>query len=197
LGLQSAATPAEIIIWHWHATVLQMGEASMSNQNEMGGFVRRGLMATICVLLGAGIIMLGGGRLAAIARSVDTPAVQYIRASDPTSPFSAAVRVEHVLYLSGQIGAGPDGQLPPQFADQARQTLENVRATLKTSGLGMDDIFKCTVMLADMSHWGEFNKIYVTYFRPDRLPARSAIGANGLARGAMLEVECLAYSPHR
>ncbi len=72
-----------------------------------------------------------------------------------------------------------------------------IRATLKGSGRSIDDIFKCTVMLSDMSHWGEFNNIYVTYFKPDRLPARSAIGANGLARGAMLEVECLAYSPRR
>jgi 2-iminobutanoate/2-iminopropanoate deaminase len=167
----------------------------MSNQNELCGFVRRGLMVSTCVLTGAGIVLLGGGGVAAKAGNVDTAAVQYVRASDPTAPFSAAVRVENVLYLSGQIGVGADGQLPPQFADQARQTLENVRATLKSSGRSMDDIFKCTVMLADMSHWGEFNKIYVAYFKPDRLPARSAIGASGLARGAMLELECLAYSP--
>ena len=52
-------------------------------------------------------------------------------------------------------------------------------------------------MLADMSQWEEFNKIYVTYFQPERLPARSAMGTNGLARGAMLELECAAYSPRR
>jgi reactive intermediate/imine deaminase len=113
------------------------------------------------------------------------------------APFSAAVRVENILYLSGQIGAGADGRLPPQFADQARQTMENIRATLNASGSSIVDVFKCTVMLADMSHWEEFNKLYVTYFKPDRLPARSAIGANGLARGAMLELECAAYSPRR
>jgi reactive intermediate/imine deaminase len=154
-------------------------------------------MISICVLIGAGIVLFGGRGLAAKAPNADKTAVQFVRASDPMAPFSAAVRVENILYLSGQIGAGADGRLPPQFADQARQTMENIRATLNASGSSIDDVFKCTVMLADMSHWEEFNKLYVTYFKPDRLPARSAIGANGLARGAMLELECAAYSPRR
>ena len=49
-------------------------------------------------------------------------------------------------------------------------------------------------MLADMSKWGDFNKIYVTYFKPERLPARSALGANGLALGAQVELECWAFA---
>lgn len=121
--------------------------------------------------------------------------VQYLRPQGSKAPFSAAVRVENVLYLSGQIGAGPDGRLPPAFADQARQTMENVKKTLTDAGSSFNDVFKCTVMLTDMSHWDDFNKIYVTYFAPERLPARSAIGANGLARGAMVELECTAYNP--
>jgi 2-iminobutanoate/2-iminopropanoate deaminase len=174
-----------------------MGELSMRVQNDHGGFTRGRLMISICVMIGAGIVLFGGRGLAAKAANADKTAVQFVRASDPTAPFSAAVRVENILYLSGQIGAGADGRLPPQFADQARQTMENIRSTLNASGSSIDDVFKCTVMLADMSHWEEFNKLYVTYFKPDRLPARSAIGANGLARGAMIELECAAYSPRR
>ncbi|WP_260854925.1 RidA family protein [Mesorhizobium amorphae] len=52
-------------------------------------------------------------------------------------------------------------------------------------------------MLADMSKWGDFNRVYLEYFAPDRLPARSAFGANGLALGAQLELECMAYMPAR
>ena len=169
----------------------------MGNQNDQGGSTRGALMVSTCVLIGAVIVLLGDRGLSANAPNVDTSAVQYVRRSDSTAPFSPAVRVENILYLSGQLGAGADGRLPPQFADQARQTMENVGATLKGSGSSLDDVFKCMVMLADMSHWEEFNKIYVTYFKPERLPARSAIGANGLARGAMLELECAAYSPRR
>jgi 2-iminobutanoate/2-iminopropanoate deaminase len=111
-------------------------------------------------------------------------------------PFSQAVRVGDVLYLSGALGNIP-GKLelvPGGMEAQARQTMENIRAVLKDNGLSFRDVFKCTVMLADMSRWGDFNKIYVTYFDPDRLPARSAFGTNGLALGAEVEVECVAYA---
>ena len=52
-------------------------------------------------------------------------------------------------------------------------------------------------MLADMAKWGDFNKVYVGYFKPGHMPARSAFGANGLALGAEVEVECLAYAPSK
>jgi reactive intermediate/imine deaminase len=109
------------------------------------------------------------------------------------APFSAVVQVGDILYVSGQIGARPDGTLPADLEGQGRQTMDNIAAVLKTQGLTMDAVFKCSVFLKDMSRWGDFNKIYVTYFKPDRLPARSALGSTGLARDAMLEVECLAY----
>ncbi len=167
----------------------------MGNPNDKGRNTRGTLMSSARMLLAAMVVLLGNNEHSASAPTIDKLAVQYVRAADPTAPFSTAVRVENILYLSGQIGVAADGRLPPQFADQVRQTMENVTATLKASGSKLDDVFKCTVMLTDMSHWEDFNRIYVTYFKPERLPVRSAIGANGLARGAMLELECAAYSP--
>lgn len=113
-------------------------------------------------------------------------------------PFSDAVEVNGVIYLSGQIGAplGSTEVVKGGVEAEARQALDNIGAVLKRRGLGYDDVFKCTVMLGDMSKWGDFNKVYVTYFKPDRMPARSAFGANGLAKGAALEVECWANA-HR
>lgn len=110
------------------------------------------------------------------------------------APFSSAVRVGDVLYLSGQIGLGRDGKLPETFEGQAKQTMDNVGAALKARGLGWGDVFKCTVMIADMKNWPAFNAVYVPYFPAGKLPARSAFGANGLALGAQLELECLAYA---
>ena len=109
-------------------------------------------------------------------------------------PFSQAVRVGDVLYLSGAIGNLPGTQelVPGGIEAEARQTMENIGSVLNENGLSFRDVFKCTVMLADMSKWADFNKIYVTYFEPDRLPARSAFGVNGLALGAQAEVECWA-----
>lgn len=114
-------------------------------------------------------------------------------------PFSQAVRVGDILYLSGALGNVP-GKLelvPGGIEAETRQTMENIGAVLRENGLGLADIFKCTVMLADMSKWGEFNRIYLDYFAPDRLPARSAFGANGLALGAQVELECMAHMPAR
>jgi len=111
-------------------------------------------------------------------------------------PFSQAVRVGDVVYLSGVLGYIP-GTLklvPGGIEAETRQTMENIGTVLRANGLTFDDVFKCTVMLADMGKWGDFNKVYVTYFKPDRLPARSAFGASALALGAQVEVECWAYA---
>jgi reactive intermediate/imine deaminase len=110
-------------------------------------------------------------------------------------PFSQAVRVGDVLYLSGCLGNVPGKMelVPGGMEAEARQTMENIRAVLTENGLTFDHVFKCLVMMKDMSKWGDFNKVYLTYFKPGRLPARSAFGASALALGAQVEVECMAY----
>ena len=65
---------------------------------------------------------------------------------------------------------------------------------MKRAGLGYGDVFHCTALLADMKPWPDFNKVYLTYFPEDKLPARSAFGVNGLALGGLLELECQAYA---
>ena len=109
-------------------------------------------------------------------------------------PFSEAVRVGDVLYLSGQIGFAPDGKLPDGIDAQTKQAMENIGAVLKRAGLDYGDVFHCTAFLADMKDWPAFNKVYVPYFPAGKMPARSAFGANGLALGALLEIECQAYA---
>jgi 2-iminobutanoate/2-iminopropanoate deaminase len=109
-------------------------------------------------------------------------------------PFSSAVRVGDILYLSGAIGRGPDGKPPEGIDAQAKATMDDIGNTLKLAGLGYDDLFHCTVFLSDMKNWAAFNQVYLTYFPDGPLPARSAVGVNGLALGALLEVECQAYA---
>lgn len=111
-------------------------------------------------------------------------------------PFSQAVRVGDVLYLSGCLGNVPGKMelVPGGMEAETRQTMENIRAVLTANGLTFDAVFKCTVMLADMSEWTAFNRVYLGYFKPDRLPARSAFGASALALGARVELECCACS---
>ena len=108
-------------------------------------------------------------------------------------PFSAAVRVGNMLYLSGQIGNVPGTR---QLADtgitgQVRQALENIKATLGYAGSSLERVVKCTVFLVDIKDYAAMNAVYVTYFPKDP-PARSTIAASGLALGAKVEIECLA-----
>jgi 2-iminobutanoate/2-iminopropanoate deaminase len=135
------------------------------------------------------LVFIGSTAAAAPPQHFPAPALQ-----GRPAPFSEAVRVGDILFLSGQIGIRPDGQLPDTFDAQARQTMDNIGGTLKARGRGWGDVFKCTVFIADMKNWPAFNAVYVPYFRPGKLPDRSAVGANGLALGAMLELECMAYA---
>jgi 2-iminobutanoate/2-iminopropanoate deaminase len=129
------------------------------------------------------------------ADASERPLVEYVRRPGATGPFSSAVRVGDTLYLSGMIGGRPDGTLPEGIEAQTRQTLENIRTVLVLTGHDLDDVVRCTVMLDNMADWAAFNRIYVEYFRRERLPARSAFGADGLALGALVEVECQAFAP--
>lgn len=108
-------------------------------------------------------------------------------------PFSEAVRVDNLLFLSGQIGVIPGtlNLIPGGIQAEAEQTLENIKTSLQAHGYGMSDLVKCTVMLADMSDWPTFNEVYKGFFTPP-YPARSAFATNGLALGARVELECVA-----
>jgi reactive intermediate/imine deaminase len=129
------------------------------------------------------------------AQDMKTSAPEYyaIGKDGPKLPFSEAVRVGDTLYVSGQRGNVP-GTLqlvPGGIAAEARQTLENMKAVLERRGSSLDRVVKCTVFLADMKEWPAFNEVYLRYFTKD-LPARSALGASGLALGARVEMECIA-----
>lgn len=134
------------------------------------------------------------------AQAVERPALE--RIGEPTLngqrlPFSTAVRAGDTVYLSGALGIDANGKLGEGMAAQARLAMDNLAAGLKQAGLGWGDVVKCTVMLDDMKDWPAFNQVYVTYFPDGKFPARSAFGADGLALGALLEVECIAYAGKR
>lgn len=112
----------------------------------------------------------------------------------PTRPFTPAVQVGDVLYLAGQIGTAASAQggvVPGGIQPETRQTMMNIKDVLEKSGSSMEHVFKCTVFMADMKEWDSMNEVYTTFF-PNHKPARSALGANGLALNARVEIECLA-----
>ena len=109
-------------------------------------------------------------------------------------PFSLAVEHGDVLYLSGQLGNRPGMMelVPGGIEPETHQMIENIASILALRGLGLRHIFKCVVMLADIADWQAFNKVYLGYFDPERLPVRSAFATKGLALGAAVEMECCA-----
>ena len=119
----------------------------------------------------------------------------YNQVNPPGRPFSLAVRTGDFVFVSGQLGTDDKGLVAGGFEAQSRKAMDNVADILKGMGLGMEHVVKCTIMIADMGKWAGFNKVYIGYFKPGRLPARSALGANGLALGGEVEVECMAYAP--
>jgi reactive intermediate/imine deaminase len=110
-------------------------------------------------------------------------------------PFSPAVRAGGFLFVSGQIGArmqnGTMVLVPGGIEAETRQVMDNIKDILTRNGSSLDRVTKCTVMIADMAEWPKMNAVYATYF-PGPKPARSALGANGLALGAKVEIECIA-----
>lgn len=123
--------------------------------------------------------------------------VEYFPIEGSTLPFSKAVRVGDMLYLSGDIGVDSTGTLVAGgIGPETRQAMENIRATLAQHGATMNDVVKCTAMLADMKEWARMNEVYVTFFT-EHLPARSAFGTSGLALGARMELECFAWLGRR
>jgi reactive intermediate/imine deaminase len=128
------------------------------------------------------------------AQTTNAPVVEYLKA-DTTSPypFSDAVRVGQMIYLSGQIGTDSTGKIVAGGIEaETRQTLENIKKVLERNGSSIDHVVKCTVMMADIKEWSAMNGVYRTYFSKNRLPARSAFAGSGLALGARVEIECWA-----
>jgi reactive intermediate/imine deaminase len=122
--------------------------------------------------------------------------VEYLQTDEHAKqglPFSEAVRVGNMLYLSGQVGNIPGEMevVPGGIGPETRQTMENIKAVLERYGSSMDKVVKCLCMLEDINEWAAMSAEYVKFF-PTHKPARSAFAGTGLAIGAKVEIECMA-----
>lgn len=123
--------------------------------------------------------------------------IEYLTSPEMTSmnlPFSEAVRVGNMLYLSGVIGNIPGNKqlVSGGIKAETKQTMENIKRILERHGSSIDRLIKCKVILADMNEWIAMNEVYLTYFSPSKLPARTASAAAGLILNARVEIECIA-----
>lgn len=107
-------------------------------------------------------------------------------------PYSQAIKTHNLIFCSGQLPIDPaTGKMPETIKEQTAQSLANVKAILEAEGLGIDNVVKTTVLLADMSLFGEMNEVYgATFAQP--FPARSAFAVKALPMGALVEIEVIA-----
>jgi 2-iminobutanoate/2-iminopropanoate deaminase len=153
-------------------------------------------MRKLRVVLAAAAALTGACHASAPAKPAAAGDVAFLHPfGAPTRPFSPAVRVGNLIYLAGQIGTDASASgavVAGGIAAETKQTLENIKQTLAAVGSSMDRVVKCTVFMADMKEWDAMNAVYRTYFTAPDFPARSALGANGLALNAKVEIECIA-----
>jgi 2-iminobutanoate/2-iminopropanoate deaminase len=112
-------------------------------------------------------------------------------ADAPLPPYSGAVQVGNILYLSGEIGLDANNQIPDTPEAEATLLLDRIQQTLKDAGFTMDDLVTVTVYCSDVKHYDSFNKVYRTYFKQE-FPARAFIGAGTLLFTARFEMQGIA-----
>ena len=111
-------------------------------------------------------------------------------APEPAGPYSHAVVVNGLVFISGQGPVDPaTGTMPDAFADQVRQTFRNVRTILEAAGTSLDNVVKVNAYVTDLTRFQEFNDVYEEFFQKDP-PARTTVGASLL--GFLVEVDCVA-----
>ena len=125
------------------------------------------------------------------------PTVKDIIATDDApraiGPYSQAVRAGSLVFASGQIPIDPaTGQfVPGGIAEQTEQVLRNLTAVFEAAGVGMNQVIKTTVFLADMDDFTAMNEVYGRFFGEDP-PARATVQAARLPRDARVEIEAIA-----
>jgi 2-iminobutanoate/2-iminopropanoate deaminase len=119
--------------------------------------------------------------------------IQTEKAPKPIGPYSQAVQVGNLIFLSGQIPIHPQtGELVTgDVGNQTRRVLDNIKGVLESQGLRMENVVKMTVFLKDIKNFSQMNEIYATYFASSP-PARSTVGVSGLARDVDVEIEAIA-----
>ena len=123
--------------------------------------------------------------------------IQTGNAPKAIGPYSQAVRIQDMVFASGQIGLDPTtGEFVSNAVeDQTRQVLINLTKVLEAADSGLKFVIKTTVFLKDINDFAKMNAVYEEFF-PDHPPARSTVSVAGLPKGALVEIEAIALLAH-
>jgi 2-iminobutanoate/2-iminopropanoate deaminase len=114
------------------------------------------------------------------------------KAPKAVGPYSQAIKLANLLFVSGQISLDPhSGEIVGESIEvQTKQVLENLKTIVAASGMGLEDVLKCTCFLKDMEHFARFNSVYATYFG-DVLPARETVEVSRLPKDVLVEISAI------
>ena len=119
--------------------------------------------------------------------------IQTAKAPAAIGPYSQGIDAGAFVYTSGQLGVDPaTGALGADVTEQAELSLQNIEAILAEAGLGMGDVVKTLIFLADMNDFAAVNAVYAKHFAADPLPARSCVQVAALPQGGLIEIEAVA-----
>ncbi|MBC5995341.1 RidA family protein [Romboutsia ilealis] len=117
--------------------------------------------------------------------------IKTTKAPGAIGPYSQGYQVGELVFTSGQIPVNPeDGSVPVSISEQADQSCKNVKAILESAGTSIENVFKTTCFLNDMSDFAAFNEVYEKYFVSN--PARSCVAVKDLPKGVLCEIEAIA-----
>lgn len=120
-------------------------------------------------------------------------------APDPVAPFSHAVEQDGWIFVTGQMpfsGSSLDSPYPDGIEAQTHQVMKNLGTVLDGCGLTLAHVLQVRVYLLHFdADYTAMNAVYASYFAPGRRPARTCIGVNGLAKGALIEIDMVARRP--
>lgn len=109
------------------------------------------------------------------------------------APYSHAVEVDGWLFVTGQMPIAPDGSVPQGIEAQTAVVMENLKGVLQGVGADLSQVVSARVFLTDFdAHYERMNKVYASYFREGRFPARTCVGVTRLARGCLVEIDFIA-----
>lgn len=160
-------------------------------------------MTSVRALLLAAIMVAGCGPSESDVRRIVGEelnalyAHEAITGAETVGPYSPAVRVGRLLFVSGQIGLAPEtGAFPgTDVESQTRQALLNLEAILRQAGADSSHVVQCNVFLTDIRDFPKMNLIYGGFFPEDRYPARSTMEVRALPRNAVVEIAAIALLP--
>jgi reactive intermediate/imine deaminase len=120
-------------------------------------------------------------------------------APKPVGPYSHVVEAGDFLFVTGQLATDPDDDslpLPVGIEAQTRKVFDNLKRALVGAGAGFAHVICLRIFLTEFERdYAPLNRIYLEYFRSDRLPARTTVGVTHLARGGIVEIDMIAYRP--